>query len=261
MIGIFDSGLGGLSVLAAITRALPQADLYYLADTAHVPYGEKSDAFIRERVLKIGHQLVAQGCSLIVIACNTATAAAVADLRAALPHIPVIGVEPGIKPAAAASKSGRITVLTTVSTAHSERLHSLIRRYAGTVTVDVLPCPEWATRIEQRRIDSPEFHDSVRTHLTPSLDAGSDHVVLGCTHYTFLRPILEPLVDGRAILVDVTDAVARQCVRLAGPAALGHGQLALLATARPEALHGALSAFGLHALAGRLSGPAQLALL
>ena len=103
MIGIFDSGLGGLSVLAAVAKALPDADLCYLADTAHVPYGEKSDAFIRERVLKIGHHLRARGCSMLVVACNTATAAAVSALRAALPAIPVIGVEPGVKPAAASS--------------------------------------------------------------------------------------------------------------------------------------------------------------
>ncbi len=101
MIGIFDSSLGGLSVLAAIADALPTADLTYLADTAHVPYGDKGDAFIRERVLKIGQFLVDQGCSVIVVACNTATAAAVAELREALPDVPVIGIEPGVKPAAA----------------------------------------------------------------------------------------------------------------------------------------------------------------
>ena len=131
MIGVFDSGLGGLSVLAAITRALPAADLLYLADTAHLPYGDKSDAFIRDRVLRIGRHLVDRGCTLIVVACNTATAAAVAALRQSLPELPVVGVEPGVKPAASASKSGRIAVLATTSTAHSERLAQLIRRHAG----------------------------------------------------------------------------------------------------------------------------------
>ena len=100
MIGIFDSGLGGLSVLAAIAKALPAADMRYLADTAYVPYGNKDEAFIRARVLKIGRYLADQGCSLIVVACNTATAAAVTMLRSALPNIPVVGIEPGIKPAA-----------------------------------------------------------------------------------------------------------------------------------------------------------------
>ena len=108
MIGIFDSGLGGLSVLAAIARALPRADLVYLADTAHVPYGPRDDAFIRGRVLSIGQLLVERGCTLIVVACNTATAAAVSALREALPNLPVVGVEPGVKPAAASTQSGRI---------------------------------------------------------------------------------------------------------------------------------------------------------
>ncbi|MFT3847156.1 MAG: aspartate/glutamate racemase family protein [Propionivibrio sp.] len=136
MIGVFDSGLGGLSVLAAIAEALPDADLCYLADTAHVPYGEKSDEFIRERVLKIGRHLMAQGCSMIVVACNTATAAAVSELRAVLPALPVIGVEPGVKPAAASSRSRRIAVLSTVSTARSERLKDLVRRHASNVQVE-----------------------------------------------------------------------------------------------------------------------------
>ena len=119
MIGVFDSGLGGLSVLAAIARALPLADLVYLADTAHVPYGDKDDAFIRSRVLRIGRHLVDQGCGVIVVACNTATAAAVAAFRESFPMLPVVGVEPGVKPAAAASRSGRIAVLATASTARA----------------------------------------------------------------------------------------------------------------------------------------------
>ena len=257
MIGVFDSGLGGLSVLAAITRALPRADLVYLADTANVPYGEKTDAFIRDRVLTIGTYLVDRGCSLIVVACNTATAAAIAALRAALPDVPVIGVEPGIKPAAASSKTGRIAVLTTVSTARSARLHDLIRRHARNVQVDVLPCPDWATRVESGNIDDPDFVASVRGHLEPTLCAGSDRLVLGCTHYTFLVPILLPIVAGRAELVDVADAVARQCVRRAARPVDGNGRIKLLATACPQALQNALAGRGLSRLLDRLSGPAQ----
>ena len=218
MIGIFDSGLGGLSVLSAIAEALPEADLCYFADTAHVPYGDKSDDFIRERVLKIGHHLVAQGCSMIVVACNTATAAAVSALRAAQPAIPVIGVEPGVKPAATSSRKRRIAVLATVSTARSRRLKDLVRLHAGDVQVDIVPCPDWATRVEKGHLDDPAFVDGVRKLLEPTLDRGSDRLVLGCTHYTFLTPILTPIVAGRAELIDVADAVARQCVRLAGNA-------------------------------------------
>lgn len=257
MIGVFDSGLGGLSVLAAIANALPDADLCYLADTAHVPYGEKSDDFIRERVLAIGRHLAAEGCAMIVVACNTATAAAVSALRAALPALPVIGVEPGIKPAAAASLSRRIAVLTTASTARSERLCNLIRRHASGVAVDILPCPDWATRVEKGQLDDPAFVESVRQHLGPTLDRGSDRIVLGCTHYAFLAPVLAPIVAGRAELVDVADAVARQCVRLAGKAGNGSRRLILSATAYPERLQSALLRLGLNHLQPRQPTPAR----
>ncbi|MBE2260771.1 MAG: glutamate racemase [Rhodobacteraceae bacterium] len=260
MIGVFDSGLGGLSVLAAIANALPQADLLYFADTAHVPYGDKDDAFIRRRVLAIGQHLADQGCVLVVVACNTATAAAVAAFRELIPGLPVVGVEPGVKPAAAASRSGRIAVLATASTARSQRLANLIRQHAATVQVDVEACPGWATRVETLHLDDPGFAEEARQHLAPLLAAGADQIVLGCTHYAFLRPVLEPIVANRAALVDVAEAVARQCVRLAGAAAVGDGRLALLATAQPERLQAALPALGLDWLARRVSGAARLAL-
>ena len=259
MIGVFDSGLGGLSVLAAIAQALPHSDLVYLADTAHVPYGDKDDVYIRARVLRIGEHLVAQGCRQIVVACNTATAAAVAALRDALPQIPVVGIEPGIKPAAAASKSGRIAVLATESTARSERLARLIHQYAGSAHVDILPCPGWATRVETLKLDDPGFVETARALLEPALAAGADQIVLGCTHYAFLAPVLQPIVAGRAVLVDVAEAVARQCLRLAGETAQRHGSLSLLATAYPERLQKALAVLNLPQLAARLSGPALLA--
>lgn len=258
MIGVFDSGLGGLSVLAAISQALPYSDLLYLADTAHVPYGDKSNAYIRERVLNIGEYLAEQGCQQIVVACNTATAAAVAALRDALPFVRVVGIEPGIKPAAAASRNGRIAVLTTESTARSERLARLIRQHACSVHVDVLACPGWATRVETLKLDDPGFAAAAGGLLEPVLAAGADQVVLGCTHYAFLAPVLEPIVEGRATLVDVADAVARQCLRLAGEAASRHGRLALLTTAHPERLQRALAVLKLGQLEARLSGPVSL---
>jgi len=257
MIGVFDSGLGGLSVLAAIARALPAADLAYLADTAHIPYGDKPDDFIRGRVLAIGCHLVSHGCHALVVACNTATAHAVTELRHQHPGIPVVGIEPGVKPAAQTSRTGRIAVLATEATARSERLVRLIREHAGKITVDVEPCPGWATRVETLHLDGPELASEIRTRLLPLLDAGADRIVLGCTHYAFLAPIMEPLVRGRAELVDVADAVARQVCRLAGEAH-GHARLQLFATARPEHLHAALPALGLGWLAERTHGPAQL---
>lgn len=259
MIGVFDSGIGGLSVLSAIARVLPHSDFIYVADTAHLPYGDKDDAFIRERVLRIGHYLVAQGCQQIVVACNTATAAALAALRESLPGVGVVGVEPGIKPAAAQSKSGRIAVLATPLTARSERLASLIQRHAGPVQVSIVPCPGWATKVETLQLADPDFVETARRLLTPALDAGADHLVLGCTHYTFLAPTLERFVADRAVLVDVANAVARQCRRLAEESGKETGaRLTLAATAHPERLPRALTALGLEALTARLSGTAIL---
>ena len=258
MIGVFDSGLGGLSVLAAIARALPQAELIYLADTAHVPYGARSNIFIRERVLAIGQHLVTLGCDILVVACNTATAAAVEALRQQHPQIPVVGIEPGIKPAAASSRTRRIAVLTTESTARSERLRKLIRDHAGSVAVDVEACPGWATRVEMLEFNSPAFAAEVAAKITPLLDGDIDRLVLGCTHYSFLAPLLDPLIDGRAELVDVADAVARQVTRISGTRTHGNAQLHLLATASPERLRSALPRLGLDWLAARAIDAARL---
>ena len=258
MIGVFDSGLGGLSVLAAIARTLPQADLTYLADTAHVPYGPRGDDFIRGRVLAIGDHLVAAGCTTLVVACNTATAAAVTELRHRHPGLPVVGIEPGVKPAAAASRSRRIAVLATEATAKSERLARLIRDHAQGVAVAVRACPGWATRVEMLHFDEADFRAAIAATVAPLLAEGADRLVLGCTHYSFLTPVLAPLVAGQAELVDVADAVARQALRLTG-AGCGQARLRLLATAQPQRLHAALPALGLAWLAARTDGPAQLA--
>mgnify|MGYP000849708809 FL=1 len=258
MIGVFDSGLGGLSVLAAIARAQPRADLLYFADTAHVPYGNKPDHFIRGRVVAIGEHLVAQGCGMLVVACNTATAAAVRALRENYPELPIVGVEPGVKPAAAASLSRHIAVLATESTANSERLARLIADHAAGVTVHVEACPGWATRVESLHLDDPALIAEVRARVTPLLDAGADRIVLGCTHYSFLEPILAPLIAGKAELVDVADAIARQCVRLAGKAAEGDSRLFLHATSHADRLHAALPALGLGWLSRRANTPASL---
>jgi glutamate racemase len=257
MIGVFDSGLGGLSVLAEIARALPDADLVYLADTAHVPYGDKHDDFIRGRVLAIGRHLAEHGCRLLVVACNTATAHAVTELRHQHPGIPVVGIEPGVKPAAQSTRTGRIAVLATESTAASERLRRLIREHAAHVDVRIQPCPGWATRVETLRLDGDDFAADIRAKVMPLLDAGVDRLVLGCTHYAFLEPIIEPLARQRAELVEVADAVARQVQRLAGDST-GHARLHLQATAHPGRLAAALPALGLHALAARVTSVEQV---
>ncbi len=260
MIGVFDSGLGGLSVLASIAHALPRADLVYLADSAHVPYGDKPDGFITGRVLTIGQHLADAGCNLLVVACNTATTAAIQALRDHLPGVPVVGVEPGVKPAAQSSVSRHIAVLATEATARSQRLAHLIRSHAGSTRVDITPCPGWATHVETLQPDTPAFRAEITAKIDPLLTAGADRLVLGCTHYAFLVPLIEPLLAGRAELVDVAAPVARQVVRLYDDRSNfseNHSRLSLLATARPERLRAALPALGLHALAAR-AGTATL---
>lgn len=253
MIGVFDSGLGGLSVLAALVEALPRSDFRYYADTAHVPYGNKSEAEIQRRVLTIGAELAGMGCQLLVVACNTATAAAVEALRAAHPGIPVVGVEPGIKPAAQETRSGRIAVLATESTARSARLHKLIRDHAAHVEVHVEPCPGWATQVEMLRLDDPALAGDARARLEPLLARGVDRIVLGCTHYSFLAPVLRQLIGNRATLIDVADAVARQARRLAAPLPGGNGRIHLHASAHPERLHAAFPRLHLNHLATRIA--------
>lgn len=257
LIGVFDSGLGGLSVLAAIARRLPQADLTYFADTAHVPYGSKNDSFIRSRVLRIGDHLVERGCNIVVVACNTATAAAVDDLRKRHPGIPVVGIEPGIKPAAAASTSRRIAVLTTEATARSERLTRLIRNHAADVEVRIEACPGWATRVEMLHLHDPAFTAEVAAKILTLLESGADQLVLGCTHYSFLSPMLQPLVKSRATLVDVADAVAQQVSRLTKQPDAGNAQLLLYASANAENLQAALPRLDLDWLTPRIAQPAQ----
>jgi glutamate racemase len=259
VIGVFDSGFGGLSVLDAIAQLLPRADLTYLADTAHVPYGDKPDDFITGRVLAIGQHLAAQGCDLIVVACNTATTTAIQALRDHLHGVPIVGIEPGVKPAAQTSQAKHIAVLATEATAKSRRLAHLIATHAAHVRVDVVPCPGWATHVETLRPFTGEFRAEVADKIRPLLDAGVDRIVLGCTHYAFLKPIIQPLLEKHVELVDVAEAVARQVVRLGGEhgAQKGHGELILQATARPQRLQVALPMLGLTTLAER-SVPAQL---
>jgi len=251
MIGVFDSGLGGLSVLAAIAHELPRTRLTYLADTAHLPYGDKPDGFITGRVLAIGRYLADAGCAPIVVACNTATTTAIQALRNHLPGIPIVGVEPGVKPAAQGSPSGRIAVLVTETTARSRRLAQLIEIHAAHVETLVVPCPGWATHVETLQPDTADFRREVEEKIRPLVDAGVDRIVLGCTHYAFLAPIIEPLLAGRAQLIDVAAAVARQVLRLHGDAHVDGG-LRLQATAHPERLAAALPALELQALAARV---------
>jgi glutamate racemase len=252
VIGVFDSGLGGLSVLAALIDVLPAADFVYYADTAHVPYGDKPDEFIQQRVLTIGNELINGGCKVLVVACNTATAAAVQALRDAHPTVPVVGVEPGIKPAAASSLTRRIAVLATPSTARSARLQALVERHADSVTVKIEPCPDWATHVETLSLTDPRLVADVRQRIDRLLEWGADRIVLGCTHYSFLTPMISPLLADKAELIEVSEAVARQTHRLASTLPVGRGTIQLRASARVEQLRAALPTLKLDYLLPRL---------
>ncbi len=258
MIGVFDSGLGGLSVLGALAETCPAADLVYAADTAHVPYGNKTPEQIRARVLAMGQALLNEGCTALVVACNTATAEAIEALRAAHPTIPVVGIEPGIKPAALNTQSGHIAVLATAATAKSQRLADLIGRHAPHKTVHMIPCHGWATEVEALNLKAPSIIEDIHTQLLPLIHQGVDQVVLGCTHYDFLTPTLSRLIGAKAQLIGVAGAVARQACKVANVESLtGTGSIRLMSTMNPVRLTEAARVLGLDYVVDRLSGPPQ----
>lgn len=224
-IGVFDSGVGGLSVLAALHERLPGTPLRYVADSAHAPYGERSDAFIVERSRCIAAHLVEQGARGLVVACNTATAAAVQALRAQYGALPIVGVEPGLKPAAALTRVRRVGVLATPSTLASERFAALLRAQPPEVRFVTRACPGLAALIEEGDLDAPALRAAVGEHTAPLRAAGVDTVVLGCTHYRFVRHLVEAALGRGVQVVDTADAVARHAasrfasfVRHDGPA-------------------------------------------
>ncbi|NWL78498.1 glutamate racemase [Pseudomonas taiwanensis] len=213
-VGVFDSGVGGLSVLREIRSLLPRESLLYVADSGHVPYGEKSADFIRERSHRIAEFLLDQGAKALVLACNTATVAAVADLRERYPQLPIVGMEPAVKPAAAATRSGVVGVLATTGTLKSAKFAALLDRFAGDVRVITQPCPGLVERIEAGDLMGPETRALLTAYVEPLLAEGSDTLILGCTHYPFLRPLLREMVPDSVSLIDTGAAVARQLQRL-----------------------------------------------
>lgn len=213
-VGIFDSGVGGLSVLREIRQLLPHESLLYVADSGHVPYGEKSPEYIRERCILITEHLLAQGAKALVLACNTATAAAAADLRERYPQLPIVGMEPAVKPAAAATRSGVVGVLATTGTLKSARFAALLDRFASDVRVVTQPCPGLVECIEAGELQAPATRELLQRYVEPLLAEGCDTLILGCTHYPFLRPLLHTLVPESVSLVDTGAAVARQLQRL-----------------------------------------------
>jgi glutamate racemase len=235
-LALFDSGAGGLSVAREIRRALPSEDLLYVADTAYCPYGDRPDAQVRERALAVGRYLAGAGAKLIVVACNTATGAALEDLRAAV-TVPVVGLEPAVKTAARVTRAGRIGVMATTSTARSERLRSLLRAHAQGIEVVNLPCPGLADLVEEGHLDDAVLDRRLEELTRPLREARVDAVVLGCTHYAFVAPALARVLGPGVELVDSAPAIARRTehlLREAGLlAALGPGSLRVLTTGDP----------------------------
>ncbi len=212
-IGVFDSGLGGLSVLLEIERQLPQEDLIYVADSAHAPYGAKTAEYIAERCIKISEFLLSQNVKLIVVACNTATAYAVEVLRQHL-TIPVIGLEPAVKPAVKITQNGKIGVLATRQTAQSTRLKRLIETHAQSTQVLVQACAGLVEHVEQGDFNSVELKQLLGEYLKPLQEQGVDTLVLGCTHYPFLRETLCELTQGQMTIVETSQAVTRQVLNI-----------------------------------------------
>lgn len=211
-IGVFDSGVGGLSVLHHIRAALPDARLIYVADSAHVPYGDKTPDYIEARSLALTQFLIEQGAEAIVIACNTATAAAAATLRARY-TLPIVAMEPAVKPAVAATHSGVVGVLATIGTLESARFAALLEKYAGDVEIVTQGCPGLVEVVERGELNSPEARRLIERYTAPLLARGADTLILGCTHYPFLVPLIREVVGEQIALVDTGAAVARELKR------------------------------------------------
>ncbi len=221
-IGVFDSGVGGISVLREIRALLPHEALLYAADSGHVPYGSKTDTYIRDRSLHISRWLLDQGAKGIVVACNTATAAAVPLLRTTF-DVPIVAMEPAIKPAVAATRSGVVGVLATVGTAKSERLTALIERFGRGVQILTQPCPGLVELVEAGDLEGPATRALLERYVEPLLRRGADTLVLGCTHYPFLRPLLHDITGPDVALIDTGSAVARRTTQVLGERGLLRG--------------------------------------
>ena len=227
MIGVFDSGVGGLSVLKAIREQQAALDFIYIADSGHAPYGERSTEFIEARATRITATLLDAGARAIVIACNTATAVAVQKLRAAVP-VPIIAMEPAIKPAVAHTRSGVVAVLATQRTLESAGVARLCREFGHGVKLLLKPCPGLVELVERGELDSPATRELLLSLIAPLLEQGVDTLVLGCTHYVFLAPTIRALVGPAVHIVESSAAVARQTLRCLEAQTLpltGHGAL------------------------------------
>ena len=239
-IGVFDSGSGGLSVYRELVKVLPLEQYHYFSDNAHCPYGEKSPLYIQRRGRYITEFLLERGADIIVVACNTATAAAIATLRADYPDVPFVGMEPAVKPAALGTRSGVIGVLATAGTLKGSKYLNTRGLYEDNVRIVEHVGQGFVELVEAGILDGPQAESTVRASLQPLLDAGADTIVLGCTHYPFLQPVIERLAGPAVRVIDPAPAVASQTVNVLQqrevPIGIGPFSVQLHASGDPTAL-------------------------
>lgn len=228
-VGFFDSGLGGLCILDAFKKLCPRESTVYIADSKNCPYGNKPADEIVRLAERHTRRLLRRGCKMVVVACNTATAAAIDFLRERHPEVPFIGIEPAVKPAALRSKTGVVGVLATAGTFGGRLYNETKAKFAKDVTVIATVADEFVELVERKEISGAAAERVVRARIEPLLKAGCDKIVLGCTHFPHLKPLIEKICDGRAEVIDPSDAVARQARRV-----LSARGLAAPASAKPS---------------------------
>jgi glutamate racemase len=247
MIGIFDSGVGGLTVLGEIRRLLPSADLAYVADHAAAPYGTRTLEEVEGRSRLMTYWLRQEGCHVITLACNTASAAALHPLRRDHPDLAFVGMEPAVKPAVRMTGTGRVGVVATAATFQGELFASVVDRFATGVEVVTAACPRWVELVEAGMISGGEAEREVRRCLEPMMELGIDVLVLACTHYSALAGVISGVLGPSVRVVDPSPAVARQTVRVASARGCqeGVGTTRLVSTGDPDALSAAARRAGI----------------
>lgn len=218
-IGVFDSGVGGLSVLREIRRELPNESLLYVADSGHAPYGDRPASYIQERSVAVTRALIDRGAKAIVVACNTATGAAVDVLRQTF-TLPIVAIEPAVKPAAAATRSGVVGVMATSVTISSSKLLRLVGQFPAPGGTEMQACPGLVEQVERGDLESPATRALVEQYVHPLVKKGADTIVLGCTHYAFLAPVIEAVAGRGVTVIDPAPAVARELRRRLSAASL-----------------------------------------
>jgi len=214
LVGVFDSGVGGLSVLREILASLPAQPVIYFADQAHVPYGSRQLEEVREFTRGITQYLLGQGAELIVVACNTASVAALHTLRQEFAPVPFVGMEPAVKPAVEQSRSGKVGVLATEATFHTTMYASVVERFAQGVTLLEDPCPGLVAQVEKGDLDGAVTRRILERALLPMMEKGVDTIVMGCTHYPFVIPLIQKIVGDEVRVIDPAPAIARQVRRV-----------------------------------------------